>query len=144
MNRTSSRNTYLVAAIAKFTDETECMEFLNQARVGLAGYFFSRDVQQIWRVAEAMEVGMVGCNTGMLSCVEAPFGGYKDRVIFCSLCFNLDRKSVLFWYQIIAYVLLTSVNRSLVWDERDHSLEPKSISKPSTSAWPMSKNKLFN
>lgn len=67
-----------VAAIAKFTDEAECMDFLNQARVGLAGYFFSRDVQQIWRVAEAMEVGMVGCNTGMLSCVEAPFGGYKE------------------------------------------------------------------
>ena len=73
-----------VAAIAKFTDETECMEFLNQARVGLAGYFFSRDVQQIWRVAEAMEVGMVGCNTGMLSCVEAPFGGYKEKVTFYS------------------------------------------------------------
>jgi len=67
-----------LAAIAKFTDEAECMDFLNQARVGLAGYFFSRDVQQIWRVAEAMEVGMVGCNTGMLSCVEAPFGGYKE------------------------------------------------------------------
>ena len=74
------------------------MDFLNQARVGLAGYFFSRDPGQIWRVAEAMEVrignspevsrqaginglfkvGMVGCNTGMLSCCEAPFGGYKE------------------------------------------------------------------
>lgn len=50
--RTFQAKTYQVAAIAKFTDEAECMEFLNQARVGLAGYFFSRDVQQIWRVAE--------------------------------------------------------------------------------------------
>merc|ERR1711937_665922 len=67
-----------LAAIAKFRDEQDCMDFLNQARVGLAGYFFSRDPGQIWRVAEAMEVGMVGCNTGMLSCCEAPFGGYKE------------------------------------------------------------------
>ena len=84
-----------MAAIAKFRDEQDCMDFLNQARVGLAGYFFSRDPGQIWRVAEAMEVltrnwtfltrsnlrfkvGMVGCNTGMLSCCEAPFGGYKE------------------------------------------------------------------
>ena len=45
-----------MAAIAKFRDEQDCMDFLNQARVGLAGYFFSRDPGQIWRVAEAMEV----------------------------------------------------------------------------------------
>ena len=49
-------DSFLVAAIAKFRDEQDCMDFLNQARVGLAGYFFSRDPGQIWRVAEAMEV----------------------------------------------------------------------------------------
>ena len=67
-----------MAAIGKFRDEEDCMQFLNKARVGLAGYFFSRDPGQIWRVAESMEVGMVGVNTGMLSCCEAPFGGYKE------------------------------------------------------------------
>ena len=54
---------FLVAAIAKFRDEQDCMDFLNQARVGLAGYFFSRDPGQIWRVAEAMEV-TTGNKTG--------------------------------------------------------------------------------
>ena len=97
-NMTHAYDSFLVAAIAKFRDEQDCMDFLNQARVGLAGYFFSRDPGQIWRVAEAMEVstghgpevnyltgsnvsfkvGIVGCNTGMLSCCEAPFGGYKE------------------------------------------------------------------
>lgn len=42
------------------------------------GYFFSQDVGQIWRVAEAMEVGMVGVNEGMVSTAEAPFGGVKE------------------------------------------------------------------
>lgn len=42
------------------------------------GYFFSQDVRQIWRVAEAMEVGMVGVNEGMVSTAEAPFGGIKQ------------------------------------------------------------------
>ena len=53
---THTYDSFLVAAIAKFRDEQDCMDFLNQARVGLAGYFFSRDPGQIWRVAEAMEV----------------------------------------------------------------------------------------
>ena len=53
---THAYDSFLVAAIAKFRDEQDCMDFLNQARVGLAGYFFSRDPGQIWRVAEAMEV----------------------------------------------------------------------------------------
>ena len=46
-----------MAAIGKFKDEDDCLDFLNTARVGLAGYFFSRDPGQIWRVAEKMEVG---------------------------------------------------------------------------------------
>jgi hypothetical protein len=42
-------------------------------------YFFSRDVGRVWRVAEALEVGMVGCNTGLISQASIPFGGVKER-----------------------------------------------------------------
>jgi len=45
------------------------------------GYFYSNDISQIWRVAERLEVGMVGINEGILSCVEAPFGGVKESGI---------------------------------------------------------------
>ena len=50
----------------------------NASEYGLAGYFFSRDVGRIWRVAEALEVGMVGTNTGMISQAVIPFGGVKE------------------------------------------------------------------
>ncbi len=53
-------------------------ELFNNTEYGLAGYFFSRDIARIWRVAEAMEVGMVGINTGMLTTELAPFGGVKE------------------------------------------------------------------
>ncbi len=43
-----------------------------------AGYFYSQDISQIWRVAERMEVGMVGINEGIISTIEAPFGGVKE------------------------------------------------------------------
>ncbi|OSC97903.1 aldehyde dehydrogenase, partial [Trametes coccinea BRFM310] len=46
--------------------------------VGLAGYFYSRDVGRVWRVAEALEVGMVGTNTGLISQAVIPFGGIKE------------------------------------------------------------------
>ena len=49
--------------------------------LAFAGYFFSNDIGQIWRVAEAMEVGMVGINEGLMSTVEAPFGGVKESGI---------------------------------------------------------------
>ena len=42
-------------------------------------YFFSRDIGRVWRVAEALEVGMVGCNTGLISQASIPFGGVKER-----------------------------------------------------------------
>ena len=48
------------------------VELANKADVGLAGYFFSRDIQRIYRVAEALEVGMVGVNTGLISDAAAP------------------------------------------------------------------------
>lgn len=67
-----------VAGLFKFDSEQEVVTIANSAEVGLAGYFFSRDLQRIYRVAEALEVGMVGVNTGLISDVAAPFGGVKE------------------------------------------------------------------
>jgi succinate-semialdehyde dehydrogenase/glutarate-semialdehyde dehydrogenase len=67
-----------IAGLFKFGTEAEVVELANRADVGLAGYFFSRDVQRIYRVAEALEVGMVGVNTGLISDPAAPFGGVKE------------------------------------------------------------------
>ena len=50
----------------------------NDCRVGLAGYFYSNDMRQCWRVAKKLEVGMVGINEGMISAPEAAFGGIKE------------------------------------------------------------------
>jgi acyl-CoA reductase-like NAD-dependent aldehyde dehydrogenase len=46
--------------------------------VGLAGYFYSSDISQIWRVAERLETGMIGINDSIISTIEAPFGGVKE------------------------------------------------------------------
>jgi len=70
-----------VAPIIKFKTEEEAVTIANGTSSGLAGYFFSNDIGQIWRVAEAMEVGMVGINEGLMSTVEAPFGGVKESGI---------------------------------------------------------------
>jgi succinate-semialdehyde dehydrogenase/glutarate-semialdehyde dehydrogenase len=67
-----------VAGLFKFETEADVVELANAADVGLAGYFFSRDVQRVYRVAEALEVGMVGVNTGLISDAAAPFGGVKE------------------------------------------------------------------
>lgn len=67
-----------LAAICKFETEDEVIKLANSTDVGLAGYFFSRDVGRVWRVAEKLEVGMVGANTGMLSQAAIPFGGVKE------------------------------------------------------------------
>nr|XP_020473028.1 succinate-semialdehyde dehydrogenase, mitochondrial [Monopterus albus] len=64
--------------ILRFNTEEEALDIANAANVGLAGYFYSQDVSQIWRVAEALEVGLVGVNEGLLSTPEAPFGGVKE------------------------------------------------------------------
>ncbi|KAG2110717.1 Aldehyde/histidinol dehydrogenase [Suillus cothurnatus] len=70
-----------VAALTKFETEEEVIALANDANVGLAGYFFSRDVGRVWRVAEALEVGMVGTNTGLISHATIPFGGVKESGI---------------------------------------------------------------
>jgi len=70
-----------VAAIASFEDEDEAVRLANDSDRGLAGFFFSRDYSQIWRVAKALEMGMVGINDVGISTPETPFGGYKTSGI---------------------------------------------------------------
>jgi succinate-semialdehyde dehydrogenase / glutarate-semialdehyde dehydrogenase len=70
-----------VAALTKFETEEEVIRLANDSDVGLAGYFYSRDVGRVWRVAEALEVGMVGANAGAISSAVIPFGGIKESGI---------------------------------------------------------------
>jgi len=67
-----------VAPVFKFTTEEEVIEMANDTPFGLASYFYGRDYARIWRVSEALEYGMVGINTGMISTTVAPFGGIKE------------------------------------------------------------------
>jgi succinate-semialdehyde dehydrogenase/glutarate-semialdehyde dehydrogenase len=67
-----------VAPLIRFKTEQEVIELANDSEFGLAGYFYSRDIGRIWRVAEAMETGMIGVNAGIISCEVAPFGGVKQ------------------------------------------------------------------
>lgn len=67
-----------VAPIFTFTTDEEAIALANATPFGLAGYFYSRDLARIWHVAEALESGMVGVNTGIISNAAAPFGGIKD------------------------------------------------------------------
>ncbi len=70
-----------VAAISTFRDENDAISMANDTPYGLAGYFYSRDVGRIFRVADALEVGIVGVNTGLISTEVAPFGGVKESGI---------------------------------------------------------------
>ena len=67
-----------VAAVCSFRNDDEVVELANATEFGLAAYFFSRDMNRIWRIAEQLEYGMIGVNTGMLSSEVAPFGGIKQ------------------------------------------------------------------
>ncbi len=67
-----------VAAVVKFTSEEEVIAAANDTEFGLASYFYSRDIGRVWRVAEKLEYGMVGINTGLMSNEVAPFGGVKQ------------------------------------------------------------------
>ena len=67
-----------VAPVYKFSTEEEVIKMANDTPYGLASYFFSKDIGRIWRVAEALEYGMVGVNTGLTSKAEIPFGGIKE------------------------------------------------------------------
>ncbi|KAK3102046.1 hypothetical protein FSP39_008358 [Pinctada imbricata] len=67
-----------LAALHRFKTEDEVVTLANSVRSGLAGYFYSRDLGQIWRVAERLEYGIVGVNEGLVSSPEIPFGGWKE------------------------------------------------------------------
>lgn len=70
-----------VSAIYKFDDEREAITLANNTPYGLAGYFYSQDYDQIWKVAKALECGMIGINESRLSNEVAPFGGLKESGI---------------------------------------------------------------
>lgn len=70
-----------LAPLFRFEHEQGVIEMANHTEFGLASYFYSRDSARLWRVAEALEYGMVGINSGILSTAEAPFGGIKQSGI---------------------------------------------------------------
>lgn len=70
-----------VAPLFVFKEEADAVRMANDSQYGLASYFYSRDIGRVWRVTEALEYGMVGVNTGILSSEAAPFGGMKESGI---------------------------------------------------------------
>ena len=70
-----------VAPVYRFKDEEEVIEMANNTQFGLASYFYARDIGRVWRVAEALEYGMVGINSGLISSELVPFGGVKESGI---------------------------------------------------------------
>ncbi|AFT88193.1 NADP-dependent succinate-semialdehyde dehydrogenase [Paraburkholderia phenoliruptrix] len=67
-----------LAPLFRFSSDEEVIRLANDTEFGLASYFYSRDIARVWRVAEALEYGMVGINTGLISNEVAPFGGVKQ------------------------------------------------------------------
>jgi succinate-semialdehyde dehydrogenase/glutarate-semialdehyde dehydrogenase len=67
-----------VAPLYRFKDEADAVRLANATEFGLAAYFYARDIGRVWRVAEALEYGMVGINSGAISTELAPFGGVKE------------------------------------------------------------------
>jgi succinate-semialdehyde dehydrogenase/glutarate-semialdehyde dehydrogenase len=67
-----------VAPLFRFETEAEAVRMANDTEFGLASYFYTRDLARSWRVAEALEYGIVGLNTGLISTEVAPFGGIKE------------------------------------------------------------------
>jgi succinate-semialdehyde dehydrogenase/glutarate-semialdehyde dehydrogenase len=70
-----------VAPLFRFKDEAEAIALANDTPYGLAAYLYARDLGRVWRVAEGLEYGMVGINTGAISTELAPFGGVKESGI---------------------------------------------------------------
>ncbi|MNN27459.1 Glutarate-semialdehyde dehydrogenase DavD [compost metagenome] len=67
-----------VAALVRFSSDDEVVRLANDTLYGLAAYFYSRDIGRVFKVAEKLEYGMVGVNTGLISNEVAPFGGVKQ------------------------------------------------------------------
>jgi len=70
-----------VAPLFRFKTEREGITLANATQFGLAAYFYASDMSRVWRVAEAIESGIVGINTGLISTAVAPFGGVKESGI---------------------------------------------------------------
>jgi succinate-semialdehyde dehydrogenase/glutarate-semialdehyde dehydrogenase len=70
-----------VAGIHRFTTDAEAIAIANDTPFGLSAYFYTWDLGRTWRVAEALEYGIVGINTGFISTEVAPFGGMKESGI---------------------------------------------------------------
>lgn len=70
-----------VAPLYRFGNDAQAVAMANDTAYGLAAYFYSRDVGRIFRAAEALEYGIIGVNTGMISTEVAPFGGMKESGI---------------------------------------------------------------
>ncbi|HET9160352.1 MAG TPA: aldehyde dehydrogenase family protein, partial [Caulobacteraceae bacterium] len=70
-----------VAGLLRFETEAQAIELANDSRAGLAAYLYTQDLPRSWRVAEALQYGMVGLNTGLVSTEVAPFGGVKESGI---------------------------------------------------------------
>ena len=70
-----------LAPLFRFHSDEEAIQMANDTEFGLAAYLYSRDIGRIWRVSEAIEYGIVGINTGIISTESAPFGGMKESGI---------------------------------------------------------------
>ncbi|KAF2404522.1 aldehyde dehydrogenase [Trichodelitschia bisporula] len=70
-----------LATLLPFKDEKEAIEYANRTEAGLAAYLYTNDIGRMWRVAEALEAGMVGVRVGLVSACEMPFGGIKESGI---------------------------------------------------------------
>jgi len=93
-----------MAPLFRFKTDDEVIAMANDTEFGLASYFFSRDIGRIWRVAEGLESGMVGINTGMISNEVAPFGGVKQS--------GLGREGSKYGiedYQVIKYLCMGGI-----------------------------------
>lgn len=73
--------TYLFLITFRFKNEEELIELANATPYGLAGYIYTENINQAWRIADELQVGMVGLNTGFVSTIELPFGGIKNSGI---------------------------------------------------------------
>jgi succinate-semialdehyde dehydrogenase/glutarate-semialdehyde dehydrogenase len=67
-----------LAFLVPFDTDEEVIAMANKTNAGLASYFFTEDISRLWRVAEALQSGMVGVRVGLISACEQPFGGIKD------------------------------------------------------------------
>ena len=95
-----------VAPLIRFKSEQEVIDLANNSEFGLSGYFYSRDVGRIFRVAEAMETGIVGANVGIISTEVAPFGGVKQS--------GLGREGAKYGleeYLEVKYILLGGIDK---------------------------------